>query len=203
MPARGGYVRRKAFQNAARSVLQTSLQIRCDPLFGSASHLIPDQYIGKTMTTSYLTQEGYDELQKKFDYLRTVRRQEVADRLREALADGDAGIDADAECDAARNEQAFVEGRIRDLETILTNVEIIEQNGNNDVVKVGAEVTIQEDGTEPETYTIVGAVEAHPLNGKISNESPFGKALMGHSAGDNVTVQAPNGEFAVTILKVK
>ena len=155
------------------------------------------------MATSYLTQEGYDKLQKKFDHLRTVRRQEVADRLREALADGDAGIDADAECDAARNEQAFVEGRIRELETILANVEIIEQNGKNDVVKIGAEVTIQEDGTEPEIYTIVGAVEAHPLDGKISNESPLGTAVMGHRAGDSVVVAAPNGEFAVSILKVK
>lgn len=155
------------------------------------------------MVTSYLTQEGYDKLQKEFDHLRTVRRQDVAARLREALADGDAGIDADAECDAARNEQAFVEGRIRELDTILANVEIIEQNGTNDVVKVGAEVTIQEDGNGPETYTIVGAVEAHPLNGKISNVSPFGKALMGHRSGDNVTVQAPNGEFTVTILNVK
>lgn len=155
------------------------------------------------MATSYLTQEGYDKLQKEYDHLRTVRRQEVAGRLREALADGDAGIDADAECDAARNEQAFVEGRIRELETILANVEIIEKNGKNEVVKVGAEVTVQEDGTEPEIYTIVGAVEADPLDGKISNESPFGKALMGHCAGDDVTVKAPDGEFAVRILKVK
>jgi transcription elongation factor GreA len=155
------------------------------------------------MTTAYLTQEGYDKLQDELDHLRTVRRKEVANRLREALEDGDAGIDADAECDAARNEQAFVEGRIREIETILSFAEIIQDNGKNDVVDVGAKVTIQEDGMDPEKYTIVGAVEANPHNGKISNESPLGRALIGHVAGDNVTVKAPNGEFMVTILKVE
>jgi transcription elongation factor GreA len=155
------------------------------------------------MSTAYLTPEGYDKLQKELDYLRTVRRQEVANRLREALEDGDAGIDADAECDAARNEQAFVEGRIREIETILSNAKMIEDNGKNDVVEVGAKVTIQEEGMSPEIYTIVGAVEANPHNGRISNESPLGRALLGHAAGDHVKVKAPNGEFSVTILKVE
>jgi len=155
------------------------------------------------MTTSYLTIEGFQKLQEELEYLRTVRRQEVAQRLREALADGDAGIDADAECDAARNEQAFVEGRIREIETILANAQVIHDNGQNDVVDIGDTVTIQEEGMEPEVYTIVGAVEASPLDGRISNESPLGKAIMGHKAGDVVTVKAPNGEYTVTILKVE
>jgi transcription elongation factor GreA len=155
------------------------------------------------MSTAYLTQEGYDKLQEELDYLRNVRRKEVANRLREALEDGDAGIDADAECDAARNEQAFVEGRIREIETILSNAKMIEDNGKNDVIDVGAKVTIQEEGMEPEIYTIVGAVEASPHNGRISNESPLGRALIGHAAGDYVKVKAPNGEFSVTILKVE
>ncbi len=155
------------------------------------------------MTTSYLTLEGFQKLQEELEYLRTVRRQEVAQRLREALADGDAGIDADAECDAARNEQAFVEGRIREIETILANAQVIHDNGQNDVVDIGDTVTIQEEGMEPEVYTIVGAVEASPLEGRISNESPLGKAIMGHKAGDVVTVKAPNGEYTVTILKVE
>jgi len=155
------------------------------------------------MLTAYLTPEGYNKLQEELDYLRTVRRQEVANRLREALEDGDAGIDADAECDAARNEQAFVEGRIREIETILSNAKMIEDNGRNDVVEVGAKVTIQEEGMAPEIYTIVGAVEANPHNGRISNESPLGRALLGHAAGDHVKVKAPNGEFSVTILKVE
>lgn len=152
---------------------------------------------------TYLTQEGYDKLQEELEYLRTVRRQEVANRLREALEDGDAGIDADAECDAARNEQAFVEGRIREIETILSNAEIIEDNGKSDIVDIGAKVTIQEMDMEPEVYTIVGAVETNPKNGRISNESPLGKALIGHSTGENVIVKAPNGEFTVTIVKVE
>ena len=83
------------------------------------------------MSTAYLTQEGFTKLQDELEYLRTVRRQEVAKRLREALEDGDAGIDADAECDAARNEQAFVEGRIREIETILSIAKMIDDNGKN------------------------------------------------------------------------
>ena len=155
------------------------------------------------MSTAYLTKEGFDKLQEELEYLRTERRQDVANRLRDALEDGDAGIDADAECDAARNEQAFVEGRIREIETILSNAKMIEDNGKNDIVDVGARVTIQEDGFDPESYSIVGAVETNPTNGRISNESPLGKALMGHVARDTVTVKAPNGEFVVSIIKVE
>lgn len=155
------------------------------------------------MSTAYLTQAGFDKLQEELDHLRTVRRQEVAERLREALEDGDAGIDADAECDAARNEQAFVEGRIREIETILSNAKLIDDQDKKDTIDVGSKVTIQEEGFEPEAYTIVGAVETNPGNGRISNESPLGKALMGHIAGDKVTVKAPNGAFTVTVLKVE
>jgi transcription elongation factor GreA len=158
---------------------------------------------GKIMTKTYLTQAGYDKLQADLDHLRTVRRQEVAARLHEAMADGDAGIDNDAEVDAAKNEQAFVEGRIRELEMILSNARIIDETRVLDTVEVGAKVEIQEDSTPPEKYTIVGAAEADPTNGYVSNESPLGKALMGHKAGETVTVKAPNGEFTVTILKVK
>ena len=155
------------------------------------------------MTKSYLTQAGYNKLQDELEHLRTVRRQEVADRLHEAMADGDAGIDNDAEVDAAKNEQAFVEGRIREVELILSNARIIEEDRVLDTVEVGAKVVIQENGTDPEKFTIVGAAEANPGNGYISNESPLGKALMGHQAGDEITVEAPNGEFTVTLLKVK
>lgn len=155
------------------------------------------------MTKSYLTQAGFEKLQEELDHLRSVRRQEVADRLHEAMADGDAGIDNDAEVDAAKNEQAFVEGRIREVELILSNARIIEEDRVLESVEVGAKVVIQENGTEPEKYTIVGAAEANPGNGYISNESPLGKALMGHKAGDEIRVEAPNGEFTVTLLKVE
>jgi transcription elongation factor GreA len=155
------------------------------------------------MTKTYLTQAGYQKLQADLDNLRTVRRQEVAARLHEAMADGDAGIDNDAEVDAAKNEQAFVEGRIRELEMILSNARLIDEDRVLDTVEVGAKVEIQEDGSPAESYTIVGAAEADPMNGFVSNESPLGKALMGHKAGDVVTVKAPNGEFTVTLLKVE
>jgi len=155
------------------------------------------------MPPTYLTQEGFEKLQHELENLRTTRRLEVAERLREALEDGDSGVDADAECDAARNEQAFVEGRIQELELILANAELIKEDQKRDEVQIGTKVTIQEDGFDPESYTIVGVVEAYPSNGRISNESPLGKALIGHKAKDEVTVQAPNGSFTVTLLKVE
>jgi transcription elongation factor GreA len=158
---------------------------------------------GRMMPPTYLTQEGYEKLQEELEYLRTTRRKEVAERLREALEDGDAGVDADAECDAARNEQSFVEGRIRELELILANAKLISDEDKNGFVQIGTKVTIKEDGMEPEAYTIVGAVEADPRNGLISNESPLGKALLTHKKGDLVTVNAPNGSFTVSVLKVE
>jgi len=155
------------------------------------------------MPPTYLTQEGFEKLKQELEYLRTIRRQEVAERLREALEDGDAGVDADAECDAARNEQAFVEGRIQELELILANAPLIDEEQKQDVIQIGTKVTIKEEDFDPESYTIVGAVEANPSNGRISNESPLGKALIGHKAKDEVLVQAPNGSFTVKILKVE
>ena len=155
------------------------------------------------MPPTYLTQEGFEKLQQELENLRKNRRQEVAERLREALEDGDSGVDADAECDAARNEQAFVEGRIQELELILANAQLIKEDQKRDEIQIGSKVTIQEEGFDPESYTIVGAVEAYPSNGRISNESPLGKALIGHKVKDEVTVQAPNGSFVVRILKVK
>jgi len=157
------------------------------------------------MPPTYLTPNGLEKINQELNYLITVRRLEVADRLCEALEDGDAGVDADAECDAARNEQAFVEGRIQELERIISTVEIISDNGNgaNDTAQVGARVTIQEDGSDPETYTIVGMVETAPSEGRISNESPLGKALLNQKVGDEVMVPAPNGSFSVTITKIE
>ena len=155
------------------------------------------------MSVSYLTREGYEKLQQELEYLRTTRRKEVAQRLRDAMEDGDAGIDNDAEVDAAKNEQAFVEGRIRELELLLANVHIVEKSEQMEVVQIGSTVTIQEDGMEAEVYTIVGAAETDPVHGRISNESPLGSALIGHRAGDEVEVKAPNGSFVVKIIKVE
>ena len=153
------------------------------------------------MATTYLTKQGYEKLQDDLEYLRTIKRKEVANRLHEAMEGGE--LIEDAEYEAAKNEQAFVEGRIQELEAILANARIIEETGNRDVVEVAARVTIQEDGSEPEEYIIVGPAEANPAEGRISNESPLGRALLNHRAGDKVVVEAPGGSFTVHILKVK
>lgn len=153
------------------------------------------------MPPSFLTLEGYQKLQEELEYLRTVKRQEVAQRLHEAMEGGE--LIEDAEYEAAKNEQAFVEGRIQELEIILANARVIEDTGKRDIIQVGAKVTIQEGENEPEVYTIVGPAEANPRNGRISNESPLGRALMDHRAGDVVRVEAPGGVFTVRILKVE
>ncbi len=153
------------------------------------------------MPTSFLTREGYLKLQEELEYLRTVRRQEVAERLHEAMEGGE--LIEDAEYEAAKNEQAFVEGRIQELEILLANARVIEETNHAGVVQVGVTVTVQEEGAEPEVYTIVGPAEANPRNGRISNESPLGRALLDHRAGDVVRVDAPGGSFTVRILKVE
>ncbi len=153
------------------------------------------------MPPSFLTREGYKKLQEDLEYLRTTKRQEVADRLHEAMEGGE--LIEDAEYEAAKNEQAFVEGRIQELEMLLANARVIEETGKMEVIQVGATVTIQEEGNDPEVYTIVGPAEANPRAGRISNESPLGKSLMDHRAGEKVRVDAPAGPFYVNIMKVE
>jgi transcription elongation factor GreA len=153
------------------------------------------------MPPSYLTRQGYQKLQEELDHLRTVKRHEVAERLHEAMEGGE--LIEDAEYEAAKNEQAFVEGRIQELEMILANARVIEETGNKDVVQIAARVTIQEGSNDPEIYIIVGPAEANPREGRVSNESPLGRALMDHRAGDQVTVNAPGGSFNVRIIKVE
>ncbi len=154
------------------------------------------------MSHSFLTRQGYQKLQEELDYLRTVKRQEVAARLHEAMEGGE--LIEDAEYEAAKNEQAFVEGRIQELDMLLANAHVIEdEKVKSDTVQIGSTVTVQEDENEPEVYTIVGPAEAHPREGRISNESPLGRALMDRRAGDRVRVDAPAGAFSVVILKVE
>ena len=153
------------------------------------------------MPPSYLTRPGYDKLQDELEYLRTTKRHEVAARLHEAMEGGE--LIEDAEYEAAKNEQAFVEGRIQELDMLLANARIIEETGKKDVVQVAAKVTIQEAELEPEVYTIVGPAEANPRAGRISNESPLGRALLDHRPNDKVRVDAPGGSFSVRILKVE
>jgi transcription elongation factor GreA len=154
------------------------------------------------MAPSLLTQEGYDKLKAELDYLQSERRQEVADRLREALDGSPLGVDADVEVEAAKNAQAFVEGRIQYLQSILAQAEIVEDLSKTDVVQIGTKVSIETSDNEKETYIVVGRAESDPVEGKISYESPLGSALMGHSKGDEVKVLAPGGVFSVKILKI-
>jgi len=153
------------------------------------------------MPPSFLTRNGFLKLQEELDYLRTVKRHEVAERLHEAMEGGE--LIEDAEYEAAKNEQAFVEGRIQELEVLLANARVIEESPKSDVIQVGSKVTIQEEGGEPEVYTIVGPAEASPRDGLVSNESPLGRALMDHRTGDTVRVDAPGGSFSIRVLKVE
>jgi transcription elongation factor GreA len=154
------------------------------------------------MPNSFLTKEGFQKLQEELDYLRTVKRQEVADRLHEAMEGGE--LIENAEYEAAKNEQAFVEGRIQELDLILATARLIDNGKSKEgLIQVGSTVIIEEDGAPAETYTIVGVAEANPREGKISNESPIGKAVLGHKAGETMLVEAPGGHFKIKIVKVK
>lgn len=154
------------------------------------------------MSVTYLTLEGYEKLEDELEYLRTVRRQEIADRLREAMEGDDLGLDPDAEFEAAKNEQAFLEGRIKELEILLASARLIDESKKSDSVQVGCKVKIQEEGSDPEDYVIVGAAECDPREGRISNESPLGQSLMDHRVGESVIVHAPAGTFKVKILSI-
>ena len=152
------------------------------------------------MPSSYLTKEGFEKLQKELDYLRSEKRNEVAIRLREALEDGE--LIENAELEAAKNEQSFVEGRIKELEILLSNAHLIDESKKRDMIQVGSKVKVKEEGYDPEEYVIVGAAEADPRLGRISNESPLGQALLNKKAGDKVKVEAPGGEFEIEILSI-
>jgi transcription elongation factor GreA len=154
------------------------------------------------MTTNFLTKEGYQKLQDELDHLRTAKRMEVAARLHEAMEGGE--LIENAEYEAAKNEQAFVEGRIQELEVLLATAHVIEENGKkkSDIISIGSKVTIKEGNFEAETFTIVGVAEANPREGKISNESPIGKAILNHKVGDVVKVETPGGTYNVKIIKL-
>jgi transcription elongation factor GreA len=147
-----------------------------------------------------LTKEGLRQLEVELDQLVQVRRTEIAERIRHARDFGD--ISENAEYTEAKNEQSLVEGRIQTLEAMIRNAVLIEDEPREDgVVTVGASVTVTDDDGD-ETYAIVGAAEADPLHGRISNESPLGRALLGHRAGDEVEWTSPSGTSRVTILAV-
>jgi len=150
---------------------------------------------------TYLTPDGRDKLQSELDYLTSVRRVEVADAIREAKLDGD--VSENAGYEEAKRQQAFLEGRIMTLEGMLKSAVLIQPDGASDNVVLGSQVTVSEEGFEPESYAIVGSAEANPGDGRISNESPLGKALMGHRVGDRVSFDTPGGPVEVEILAIE
>ncbi len=150
--------------------------------------------------THYLTPEGEAKLQAELTDLTGPRREELAQRLRSAIQMGDLSENADYH--KAKEDQAFLEGRIQELEAILRSAVIIEKK-QSDLVNVGSTVTIQEGMDNPETYYVVGAKEADPRKGRISNESPFGTALMGHKVGDVVEANTPGGKIKIKIIKIE
>lgn len=150
----------------------------------------------------YLTPEGFQNLEKRLRHLTEVRRAEVAERLRQSLEEG-GDLSENAEYEDAKNEQAFVEGEILRLESILSSAQVIEATGKNDEVVLGSRVTVVEKGTkEKEIYFLVGSAEAKPSEGKISHESPLGKALIGAKVGDTVKVNAPDGQISFVIKEI-
>jgi transcription elongation factor GreA len=153
------------------------------------------------MADTYLTAEGLARLKAELEELKGPRREALAARLRSAIQMGDLSENADYH--KAKEDQAFLEGRIQELEYIIRNAVVIEKAVHSDTVTVGAHVTIQEESYPPETYHLVGPQEADPRNGKISHESPIGRALLDRRAGDVVEVEAPGGKTKFKILKIE
>jgi len=150
---------------------------------------------------TYLTPEGAARLKVELQELKGPRREALAARLRSAIQMGDLSENADYH--KAKEDQGFLEGRIRELEYILSNAVIIEKDGKNDIVSMGSHVTIQEGDETPETYHIVGPTEADPGRGRISFESPIGRALMDQRTGKTVDVETPGGVVKFKILKIE
>jgi transcription elongation factor GreA len=151
----------------------------------------------------YLTEDGLQKVKEELEYLVTVRRREVAQMIAEAKAEGD--ISENAGYDEAKTAQGFLEGKIRELENILKHAQLIKEDAAPaNVVAIGRTVIIQEEDMDTkETYTIVGSREADPINGRVSNESPMGKALLGKKAGQKVKVESPGGQITFKIVKVE
>jgi len=150
----------------------------------------------------YITAEGAEKLKAELEQLKGPGRDDISKRLRAAIQMGDLSENADYH--KAKEDQAFLEGRIQELEYLMKNAIIVEaKDGKHDVVDIGAQVTVQEEDYEPETYLLVGVKEADPRNGKISNQSPIGQALMGKQVGDRVHVKTPDGEISLEILNIE
>ena len=148
-----------------------------------------------------MTKKGYDEAKEKLNYLQTVKRQEIVERIAEARSHGD--LSENAEYDAARNEQAANELEITELDYKIKNAVILEENNDTAFVHIGSKVKVyDEDLDEEEVYEITGSTEANAIENKISNESPVGAALLKHKVGDTVKINAPDGEYKLVIKEI-
>jgi transcription elongation factor GreA len=148
---------------------------------------------------TYLSREGLEKLRAELDEMVNVRRPEVAQRIHDAKEHGD--LTENAEYEDAKNEQAFVEGRIATVEALIKNATIIDARQSGDHVQIGSTVDVEGPDAK-ERFTIVGSAEARPAEGRISNESPVGRALLGHKVGETVVVRVPAGDFSYKILKL-
>ncbi len=149
--------------------------------------------------TTYISKDGLDKLRAELAEMLAVRRPEIAQRIHDAKEHGD--LSENAEYEDAKNEQAFVEGRIQALESMIKNATLIDEHTSTDHVQIGS--TVKVDGDEGrQSFMIVGSAEAKPAEGRISNESPVGRALLGRRKGDKVVVKVPAGDFAYTIVEI-
>ncbi len=158
----------------------------------NAQNLISPQKV------TFITAKGLAKLESELDHLRTFRRKEIAQQLQDTMGEAE-----EPEYLIALDEQAFNEGRIRELERLLANYQVIEPGHSNGLVQVGNTVVIRENGMEAETYTIVGTAETDPEKGFISNESPLGKALLGSRVGDDIEINAPGGLLKFRVVAVQ
>ena len=167
------------------------------------NHLIKGVEIMSNNKEVLLTEEGYEKLEKELDNLVNVKRREVAKRIKVAREFGD--ISENSEYDDAKNEQAFIEGRIKEIKNMLRNAKVVKDDEVNDkTVNIGTTVKLKDiDSDENFSYTIVGSAEADPLDFKISHESPIGKSIIGHKIGDVVKVEAPSGMISYEILSIE
>lgn len=200
-----------AFAHTIRYIGNT-MAINDDFLMSGDDAISPPETTGPTTSISYdeeetlVTKEGLRKLKEELDYLKGVRRKEVAQRLKEAISYGD--LSENSEYEEAKNEQAFIEGRIIDLERKIKSAKIIsekEGKSTNKEVSIGSSVTVRDLSSgdqEEETFTIVGATEADPTDFRISNESPIGKSLLNKVKGETVKVHTPSGDVQYEILKV-
>lgn len=148
---------------------------------------------------TYISRDGLEKLRHELDEMVSVRRPEVAGRIHDAKEHGD--LSENAEYEDAKNEQAFVEGRIQTLEALIKNATLIDEHHSKDLVQIGSTVTVQGPDGE-QAFTIVGSTEAKPTEGRISNESPVGRALLGRKKGDKITVRAPAGDILYSVIGI-